>query len=85
MTLEEAERVRNLLKARDALMHDLQTVEQCESITGNINVGSSGYGFAWRKKDGSCAIKYLIDGYKADIAAIDRLIAHLASPNFPET
>lgn len=89
MTLDEAKRVRELLKERDALESDLQQIERCSSITGHINEGSNGLGFTWAAKDfgfrvEACReIQYLIDGYKADIAKIDATIAHLASPNFP--
>lgn len=90
MTLEEAERVRTLLKTRDALVHNLKMVEECRAISGQISDGTNGLGFTWGgkgfgfQKEACREIKYLVAGYKADIAAIDQTIRHLASPNFPE-
>ena len=90
MTLEEAKRISDLLNKRGGLVHALERIEQCSSITGNINVGGNGYGIHWGCKDngfqsGPCReIQYLIAGYKADIAAIDAQIESLNSPNFPE-
>lgn len=90
MTIEEAKRISDLLKARGSLVHDLKNIEQCSSINGNINIGCNGLGFSWRKSNGLEAkpdreLTYLIAGYKADIAAIDATLASLTSPNFPKT
>ena len=91
MTLEEAKRISDLLKLRGTIVHDLERVEQCRSITGTINDGANGLGFTrWGSGDGvkgePCReTKYLIAGYKADIAVIDAMLESLSSPNFPET
>lgn len=90
MTLEEANKIRDILKERDDLAYDLALVESCNSITGNIHDGYNGRHFGWHKSNGLEAkpdreLTYLIAGYKADIAAIDATIASLASPNFHET
>ena len=90
MTLEEAEKVRELLDARDALAKKLREIEQCHAISGTISDGTNGLGFTWGgdgfgfQTEPCREIRYLIEGYKADIAAIDHTISHLASPNFPD-
>lgn len=72
MTLEQADNIRELLNHRDTLLSELRELEECSSVSGHINDGVNGLGFAWGRH--SRQVKYLIDGITADIYTIEQRI-----------
>lgn len=72
MTLETAEKIRNLLNYRDELQRELKEYESCSSIDGHINDEHNGIGFRWDK--GERQIQFLIDGTTKEIRNVETAI-----------
>lgn len=77
MTLDQAENIRKLMTVRDMLYAELNELERCQSISGTINDGVNGRGFAWRNEDGDRHILYLTDGINKHIAEIEDEISDM--------
>ena len=84
MTLDEAKKVSDLLHAKDVLESDLREISRCNIIRAELCTDGGGRPVTWNKES-NMEIRYLIDGYKADIAKINAVLESLASPNFPTT
>lgn len=72
MTLETAEKIRNLLNYRDELQRELKEYERCSSINGHINDEHNGLGFRWDK--GERQILFLIEGTTQEIKNVETAI-----------
>ena len=75
MTLETAEKIRNLLNYRDELQMELKDYERCSSISGHINDEHNGLGFRWDK--GERQIQFLIDGTTKEIRNVETAIMQI--------
>ena len=75
MTLEQAERIRQLLDARKEFIRLKEELENCVSISGTISDGYNGRPFRWNKEDRE--VKHLIHGLEKDIASLTETILNL--------
>ena len=75
MTLEQAERIRQLLDARKELICRKEELENCTVVSGTISDGYNGRPFRWNREDRE--VKHLIHGLTKDIASLTEAITSL--------
>lgn len=73
MTIEQAEKLRQLLDGRDILLKRLDDIKTCTTIRGEISDGVNGRPFTWSSSDVCVAI--LIRGLSEEIVNIEYTIA----------
>ena len=75
MTLSDAEKITKYIKRLNELKSKLNNYESCDTISGTINIGQNGLGFAWGKN--SLEMQWLINGVKSEIEKINKIISDI--------
>ena len=73
MTIEKAERIRDMLVLRSKLKSELEELEKCKSITTRINDGANGISRVWEQD--SMYLEFLKIGLKNKIDEVERAIS----------